>query len=37
VSPEGVEIEDNGVSATNAEYRDQIDFTIQGFNKNLPT
>ena len=29
VSPDGVEIEDNGVRATNAEYRDLIDFTIQ--------
>jgi GTPase SAR1 family protein len=29
VSPEGVEIEDNGVRATNAEYRYLIDFTIQ--------
>jgi len=29
VSPLGVEIEDNGVRATNAEYRDLIDFTIQ--------
>jgi GTPase SAR1 family protein len=30
VSPEGVEIEDNGVRETNAEYRDQIDFNIKG-------
>jgi GTPase SAR1 family protein len=29
VSPDGVEIEDNGVRETNAEYRDLIDFTIQ--------
>jgi len=29
VSPLGVEIEDNGVRETNAEYRDLIDFTIQ--------
>jgi nicotinamide riboside kinase len=29
VSPEGVEIEDNGVRTTNAEYRDKIDATIQ--------
>jgi GTPase SAR1 family protein len=31
VSPEGVEIENNGVRETNAEYRDQIDFIIKGF------
>ena len=31
VSPEGVEIEDNQVRETNAEYRDQIDYTIKGF------
>jgi len=30
VSPEGVEIENNGVRETNAEYRDLIDFTIRG-------
>jgi GTPase SAR1 family protein len=30
ISPEGVEIENNGVRTTNAEYRDQIDFTIKG-------
>lgn len=30
VSPEGVEIENNGVRETNAEYRDQIDFIIRG-------
>ena len=29
VSPEGVEIEDNGVRTTNAEYRKNIDITIQ--------
>jgi GTPase SAR1 family protein len=29
VSPEGVEIENNGVRETNAEYRDLIDFTIR--------
>lgn len=29
VTPLGVEIEDNGVRETNAEYRDLIDFTIQ--------
>jgi GTPase SAR1 family protein len=33
VSPEGVEIEDNGVRATNAEYRDLIDFTIKNIIK----
>jgi hypothetical protein len=30
VSPEGVEIENNGVRETNADYRDLIDFTIKG-------
>jgi deoxyadenosine/deoxycytidine kinase len=29
VSPEGVEIEDNGVRTTDAKYRDQIDFIIR--------
>jgi len=29
VSPEGVEIEDNGVRETNAEYRDAIDKKIK--------
>jgi nicotinamide riboside kinase len=29
VSPEGVDIEDNGVRTTNAEYRDKIDFVIR--------
>jgi nicotinamide riboside kinase len=29
VSPEGVEIEDNGVRTTDAKYREQIDFTIR--------
>ncbi len=29
VSPEGVDIEDNSVRETNAEYRDLIDFTIK--------
>jgi len=28
VSPEGVEIEDNGIRETDANYRDLIDFTI---------
>ncbi len=31
VTPLGVEIEDNGVRETNAEYRDKIDTTIKGF------
>ena len=31
VSPEGVEIEDNGVRETDSEYRDLIDSTIQFF------
>jgi len=31
VSPEGVEIENNGVRETNTEYRDKIDYTIKGF------
>ena len=31
VSPEGVDIEDNGVRETDAEYRELIDFTIQMF------
>lgn len=30
VSPDGIEIEDNGVRETNAKYRDQIDFIIKG-------
>lgn len=30
VSPEGVDIEDNGVRAIDAEYRDLIDFIIKG-------
>ena len=29
VSPEGVEIEDNGVRTTDAKYREQIDFVIR--------
>ena len=31
VSPEGVEIENNGVRETDAEYRNLIDFTIRNF------
>jgi hypothetical protein len=34
VSPEGVEIEDNNVRETNAEYRDLIDFIIKDICKN---
>jgi nicotinamide riboside kinase len=34
ISPDGVEIEDNGVRETNAEYRDLIDFTIKNMIKN---
>jgi len=29
ISPEGVEIEDNGVRTTDAKYRDEVDFEIQ--------
>jgi GTPase SAR1 family protein len=36
VSPDGVEIENNGVRETNAEYRDLIDFTIRNIIKNYP-
>ena len=31
VSPEGVDIEDNGVRETDAEYRDLVDFSINKF------
>jgi len=31
ILPEGIEIENNGVRETNAEYRDLIDFTIKRF------
>ena len=31
ISPEGVEIENNGVRETDAEYRNLIDFTIRNF------
>jgi GTPase SAR1 family protein len=34
ISPDGIEIEDNGVRETNAEYRDLIDFTIKNMIKN---
>jgi nicotinamide riboside kinase len=36
VSPEGVEIEDNGVRTTDSEYRDKIDFVIKGLLKEYP-
>ena len=36
VSPEGVEIEDNGVRETNAEYRSKIDYAIQELLKEFP-
>jgi GTPase SAR1 family protein len=31
ISPEGIEIEDNGIRTIDSEYRDQIDYTIKGF------
>lgn len=36
VSPEGIEIEDNGVRETNSDYRDVIDHTIQEMLKEYP-
>jgi GTPase SAR1 family protein len=36
VSPEGVNIEDNGVRTTDAEYRMKIDFAIRGLLKEYP-
>jgi nicotinamide riboside kinase len=36
VSPDGVEIEDNGVRETNSEYRDKIDYTIREMLKEWP-
>ena len=36
VSPEGVEIEDNGVRETNSEYRDQIDYQIKNLLERYP-
>jgi nicotinamide riboside kinase len=36
VSPEGVEIEDNGVRTVDSEYRDKIDFTITEMLKAYP-
>jgi len=38
ISPEGLEIEDNGVRETDPKYRDQIDFAIKGLlNEFKPT
>ena len=36
VSPEGVEIEDNGVRETNSEYRNKIDSTIKALLEQFP-
>jgi len=36
VSPEGVNIEDNGVRTIDSEYRDKIDFTIKEMLKEYP-
>jgi nicotinamide riboside kinase len=36
VSPEGIEIEDNGVRETNSDYRDNINLTIQEMLKEYP-
>ena len=36
VSPEGVDIEDNGVRTTDADYRMKIDFAIRGLLKEYP-
>lgn len=36
VSPEGVDIEDNGVRTIDSEYRDKIDFTIKEMLKEYP-
>jgi len=36
VSPEGVDIEDNGVRTTDADYRIKIDFAIRGLLKEYP-
>ena len=36
VSPDGVEIEDNGVRTTDAKYREQIDLTIQNMLDEYP-
>ena len=36
VSPEGVDIEDNGVRTIDSEYRDKIDYTIREMLKEYP-
>jgi nicotinamide riboside kinase len=36
VSPEGIDIEDNGVRITDPEYRTKIDFVIKGLLKEYP-
>ena len=36
VSPEGIDIEDNGVRETNADYRNKIDITIKEMLKEFP-
>jgi len=36
VSPEGVDIEDNGVRTTDSDYRSKIDFVIKGLLKEYP-
>ena len=36
ISPEGVDIEDNGVRTTDATYRSNIDLTIQEMLKEYP-
>ena len=36
ISPEGVEIEDNGVRTTDANYRDEVDFEIQKILRKYP-
>ena len=36
ISPEGVEIEDNGVRTTDAKYRDEVDFEIQSILRKYP-
>ena len=36
ISPEGVEIEDNGVRTTDSQYRDKVDFEIQSILRKYP-
>ncbi len=36
ISPEGVEIEDNGVRTTDAKYRNKVDFEIQSILRKYP-